>query len=55
MSYTEVIITVLILGSVIGAVLFIRKSAKKFNLTQEQLAEMKKRNEALDKEEQKYK
>ena len=52
MSLTELIITVLMLGSIIAGILLIKKSAKKFNLTAERLAEIKKRNEALDKEEQ---
>ncbi|GAA0819948.1 DUF2897 family protein [Colwellia sp. D2M02] len=53
MSYVEIIITVLIFGSILGGIFLIRKSAKKFNLTREQLADIKKRNEMLDKEEKK--
>jgi hypothetical protein len=51
MTFIEVIISVLIIGSILGGVLLIKKSANKFNLTPKQLADIKKRNEALDKEE----
>jgi hypothetical protein len=50
MTLTEIIISVLVLGSIFGGILLLKQSAKKFNLTPEQLAEIKKRNEALDKE-----
>lgn len=52
MSVTAIIITALALGIILGGILLLRKSAKKFNLTPEQLAKIKKRNEALDKEDQ---
>lgn len=45
-----IIITILALGIVIGGILLLKKSAKKFNLTTEQLERINKRNEALDKE-----
>jgi len=58
MSLFGIIITALALGMIVGSVYFIKKSAQKFNLTQEQLKKVKERNEELDKEdeeEKKYK
>ena len=49
MLVTEIIITVLILGAILGGVLLLKKSAKKFDLTPEQLDRIKNRNEELDK------
>jgi len=49
MSLSEIILTVLILGMIIGGVLLLKKSAKKFDLTPEQLQKIKKRNNDLDK------
>jgi hypothetical protein len=51
MSITAIIITALAIGIIVGGILVIKKSAHKFNLTPEQLADIKKRNEELDKEE----
>ena len=53
MSLFTLMIIILAIGSVAGGVLLLKQSAKKFNLTDEQLAEIKKRNEAIEKEEQK--
>lgn len=53
MSLTETILIALALGIIIGGVLVLKKSARKFDLTKEQLKSIKKRNEELDKEEQK--
>lgn len=55
MSLSTIIIIVIALGTVVSAILLLKQSAKKFNLTDEQLKEIKKRNKALDKEEQEYK
>jgi len=52
MSLTAIIITALAIGIIVGGILLIKKSAHKFNLSAEQLANIKKRNEALDKKEQ---
>ncbi|WP_159819411.1 DUF2897 family protein [Colwellia sp. 20A7] len=52
MSLFGIVITVIALGSIIGSVYFIRKTAQKFNLTPEQLEKVKKRNDELDKEEE---
>jgi len=49
MSLSEIILTILALGIIIGGVLLLKKSSKKFDLTPEQLKEIKKRNEDLDK------
>jgi len=49
MSTSELIIIVLALGSIIGGILLLKKSAKKFDLTPEQLEKIKKRNDDLDK------
>jgi hypothetical protein len=51
MSITAIIITALAIGIIVGGILVIKKSAHKFNLTEEQLTKIKKRNEELDKEE----
>ena len=53
MTFTEIILTVLALGIVIGGVLLLKKSARKFDLTPEQLKKIKKRNNVLDEEEDK--
>jgi cell division protein FtsB len=55
MSLFGIIITVIALGSIIGSVYFIKKSAQKFNLTPEQLEKVKKRNDELDREEEEEK
>lgn len=51
MSVTAIIITTLAIGSIAGGIFLLKKSARRFNLTPEQLAKIKKRNEALDKQE----
>ena len=55
MSLTEIIITALALGIIVGGIYVLKKSARKFNLTAEQLKKIKERNEILDKEEQEEK
>jgi len=49
MSVSAIILTVLALGIIVGGVLVLKKSANKFDLTPEQLAKIKKRNDDLDK------
>ncbi len=49
MSASAIILTILALGIIIGGILLLKKSAKKFDLTDEQLARIKKRNNDLDK------
>jgi uncharacterized membrane protein YraQ (UPF0718 family) len=51
MSVIAIIITVLAIGIIVGGIFLLKKSAHKFNLTPEQLASIKKRNEALEKKE----
>ena len=51
MSLISIILITLALGIIIGGILVLKKSAKKFNLTPEQLKKIKQRNELLDKEE----
>ncbi|MCJ8296843.1 MAG: DUF2897 family protein [Colwellia sp.] len=55
MSLIEIIITALALGIIVGGIYVLKKSARKFNLTPEQLKKIKQRNEMLDKEEQEEK
>jgi hypothetical protein len=52
MSLTAIIIIALAIGIIAGGIFLLKKSAHRFNLTAEQLANIKKRNEALDKQEQ---
>ncbi|PCI52212.1 MAG: DUF2897 domain-containing protein [Gammaproteobacteria bacterium] len=51
MSLTVIILISLALGIILGGVLLLKKSARKFDLTTEQLKRIKKRNKALDEEE----
>ncbi len=51
MSLSGIILTILALGIILGGVFLLKKSAKKFDLTPEQLKKIKKRNKELDKEE----
>jgi len=53
MSVTPLIIIVLALGIIIGGILVLKRSSKKFKLTAEQLEKINQRNEQLEKEEQK--
>ena len=52
MSLSVIIVITLALGIIIGGVLVLKKSARKFDLTTEQLESIKKRNKELDKKEQ---
>jgi len=51
MSTLAIIVFVLVFGMLIGGIMQLLKSAKKFNLTDEQLKRIKERNKQLDKEE----
>ena len=55
MSLSVIILIFLALGIILGGVLLLKKSARKFDLTTEQLKSIKKRNKELDKEEQEEK
>lgn len=52
MSITAIILILLALGSILGGILLLKQSAKKFDLTDAQLQKIKQRNKALDKQEQ---
>jgi len=51
MSLTVIILISLALGIILGGVLLLKKSARKFDLTKEQLDNIKKRNKELDEQE----
>ncbi len=53
MSLSEIILIILALGMIIGGIFLLKKSAKKFELTPEQLDKIKKRNKALNDADQK--
>ena len=55
MSITGVLIILLCLGMIVGGILLLKKSAKKFNLTEQKLKDIKARNQQLEKEEQQEK
>ncbi len=50
MSLSLIFIILIALGIIFGGILLLKQSAKKFNLSPEQLKRIKARNEALDKE-----
>ncbi|TLU64171.1 DUF2897 family protein [Thalassotalea litorea] len=52
MSIGSLLIIIAILGFIVGGVYFLFKSARKFNLSDEQKQRIDERNKALDKEEQ---
>ncbi|MEW6983373.1 DUF2897 family protein [Colwelliaceae bacterium 6471] len=52
MSILAITITLLAIGMILGGILLLKKSAKKFLLTEEQLEKIKARNEQLEKEQQ---
>ncbi|MBL4764233.1 MAG: DUF2897 family protein [Colwellia sp.] len=55
MSLSVIILISLALGIIIGGILLLKKSARKFDLTTEQLKRIKKRNKTLDEKERKEK
>jgi hypothetical protein len=52
MSFTAILIILFALALIWGAILTIKKSAKKFNLSEEELTKITQRNKALEEEEQ---
>lgn len=48
MSLSVIVLIILALGIIVGGVLVLKKSAKKFDLTTEQLESIKKRNKELN-------
>lgn len=53
MSLTGIIIILVALGLIVSGVLLLKQSAKKFDLSEEQLKEIKKRNADQDQEDKK--
>ena len=51
MSITVIFIVVLAVSLIVGGIMIVKQSAKKFNLTDEQLKRVKARNKALEQEE----
>lgn len=51
MSLSIIILISLALGVILGGVLLLKKSARKFDLTDDQLERIKKRNKAMDEQE----
>lgn len=51
MSLTIIFIIVLAVSLVVGGIMIVKQSAKKFNLTDEQLKRVKERNKMLEQEE----
>ena len=51
MSLGSIILICLALGIILGGVLLLKKSARKFDLTTEQLERIKKRNKTIDEQE----
>ncbi|PCI63525.1 MAG: DUF2897 domain-containing protein [Gammaproteobacteria bacterium] len=51
MSLTALLIITLAIAMIVSGILLLKKSAKKFNLTDEQLQKIKKRNQQLDEKE----
>ena len=52
MSFSEIILIFLALGVIAGGILLLKKSAKKFDLTTEQLKNIKQRNDELNKKDE---
>jgi len=53
MSWQEIILIVIVLGTVVSGVLLLKQSATKFHLTDEQKANVEARKKALEAEESK--
>jgi len=53
MDWLTLFIIVIVLGTVVSAILLLKQSARKFDLSQEQLNKIKQRNKKLDEEEKK--
>jgi uncharacterized membrane protein YciS (DUF1049 family) len=52
MTIATIITSIFIFGVIIGGVMVLKKTARKFTLTEQQLKKIKERNKALDKEEE---
>ena len=51
MTFSIILLISLALGIIIGGIFLLKKSARKFDLTKEQLDNIKKRNKELDEKE----
>ncbi|RHW75024.1 DUF2897 family protein [Colwellia sp. RSH04] len=54
MSISTILIIIIAVGIIVGGVLVLKQSAKKFNLTDEQLKNTKARNKEIEEEEAKH-
>ena len=54
MSVSVIILIALALGIIVGGVMVLKKSAKKFDLTKKQLKDIKERNVAMDTSDELY-
>ena len=52
MSFTALAIIILCLAMIVSGIIVLKKSAKKFNLSEEQLLKIKERNRKIEREEQ---
>jgi DUF2897 family protein len=52
MNWVFWIILIISLGMIVSPILLLKQSAKKFNLSEQQLKDIKERNKALDAEEE---
>lgn len=52
MSISIILLIIFSLGIIISGILLLKQSAKKFNLTDEQLKEIKTRNKMIEKQEE---
>lgn len=53
MNWLTIAIIVIALGTIVSAVLLVKQSARKFELSEEQLKKINQRNKILDEEEKK--
>ena len=50
-----ILLIILAFGTIVSSILLLKQTAKKFNLTPDQLKKIKERNELIEKEEQREK
>lgn len=55
MTISSLIIIVIALATIVGGIMLLKKSAKRFNLSADALARIKKRNKVLDEQEEQEK
>jgi len=54
MTFTTLLIIVIALGTIVSGIMLLKRSAKKFNLSDEQLEKIKQRNKAQDEKDDEY-